>query len=298
MKKTMVFENEEAYENWFDMNEEKEGGHDFIENRVVIVKGYRVINGIKFNGFSADTTIECKSISTAVRRFVKEMNENGYEISVDEFEGAMDGNNLHDMQGSGMVIEVEEVDDGRFYVNYMCYQDEFETEQTEEETTEKTEIPQHETETEEKTEEPKTTSVQWSYFDKFDEVSELYLPSTGEGGTKATQLVTAISKLVYKWYNDGDVYDNTAYMDGWCNDLSSYANWIYSNYSEAQPILDMIYDVYTEAGYEHILKDLADKFLSKEFLSEENKKGVCGSIYDTDGKFRFEDYETEDEDEW
>lgn len=34
----MVFENETAYDNWFDVNEEKEGGHDFLENRVVIIK--------------------------------------------------------------------------------------------------------------------------------------------------------------------------------------------------------------------------------------------------------------------
>lgn len=143
-------------------------------------------------------------------------------------------------------------------------------------------------------------NVQWSYFDKFDVVSDLYLPPTGEGGTKATQLVTAISRLVYRWYNDGDVYDNTASMEGWCNDLSSYANWIYNSYPEAQPILDRIYDVYTESGYEHILKDLADKFLRKEFLSEENKKSAYGSIYEADGKFKFEDYDTEDEEdcEW
>jgi len=284
MKKTMIFETEEAYDSWFDANEEKEGGHDFIENRVVIINGSRVINGRKFNGFSADAIIDCKKPETAVNRFVKEMNANGYEVNIDEFEGSLQGENLNDMQGCGMVIEVEEIDDGRFYLNYMCYQEEVETEQTAE--------PQQETETEE---EPKTTSVQWSYFDKFDEVSNLYLPPVGEGETKATQLVTAVSKLVYRWYNDGDVYDNTASMEGWCNDLSSYANWIYANYAEALPILDRIYDVYNDAGYEHILKDLADKFLNKEFLSEENKKGICGSIYSADGKFRFEDYETEDE---
>ena len=140
--------------------------------------------------------------------------------------------------------------------------------------------------------------VDWSYFDKFEKVNEEYLPDWGEGETKATQLVTAISKLVYKWYNDGDVYDNTAYMEGWCNDLSSYANWIYANYLESQPILDRIYKVYDDAGYEHILKDLADKFLNKEFLSEENKKNSYGSIYNADGNFRFDDYETENDDDY
>ena len=126
MKKTMVFENETAYDNWFDVNEEKEGGHDFLENRVVIIKESRTINGKKFNGFSADSTIECKNVRTAVRRFVKELNSNGFEVSVDDFECSFNGENLHDLTGSGMVVEVEEIDDGVFYVNYMCYQNEVE----------------------------------------------------------------------------------------------------------------------------------------------------------------------------
>ena len=147
MKKTMVFENETAYDNWFDVNEEKEGGHDFLENRVVIIKETRTINGKKFNGFSADSTIECKNVRTAVRRFVKELNSNGFEVSIDDFESSFNGENLHDLTGSGMVVEVEEIDDDRYYVNYMCYQDEVEEEIETEETTEESEA----TETEMKT---------------------------------------------------------------------------------------------------------------------------------------------------
>lgn len=147
MKKTMVFENETAYDNWFDVNEEKEGGHDFLENRVVIIKETRTINGKKFNGFSADSTIECKNVRTAVRRFVKELNSNGFEVSVDDFECSFNGENLHDLTGSGMIVEVEEIDDGRYYVNYMCYQDEVEEEIETEETTEESEATETEPET-------------------------------------------------------------------------------------------------------------------------------------------------------
>ena len=72
-------------------------------------------------------------------------------------------------------------------------------------------------------------SVDWSYFDKFDGIIDKYLPTKGEGETKATQIVTAINKLIYKWYNDGDVFDNTYHLEGWANDLSDYANWLYEN---------------------------------------------------------------------
>lgn len=138
-------------------------------------------------------------------------------------------------------------------------------------------------------------TVEWSYFDKFEEITDKYLPSRGEGETKATQLVTAVNKLIYKWYNDGDVYDNTYALDGWCNDLSSYANWIYENYPDAQTILDDIANIYTEGEYEHILKQLADTFLKEPFLTEENKKSKTGSVYDCKGSFKFEEYNEEEE---
>ena len=138
--------------------------------------------------------------------------------------------------------------------------------------------------------------VNWRYFDKFDKINDLYLPDRGEGETKATQLVTAINKLVYKWYNDGDVYDNTGYMEGWGNDISDVANWIYRNYPESRTILDEIYYARTDGDYENILKNLADKFLDSKFLSNENNKTASGSIYNTDGKFTFEEYVEEEED--
>ena len=49
--------------------------------------------------------------------------------------------------------------------------------------------------------------VDWSYFRKFEPFNRQYLPDRGEGDTLATQAATAVTKLVYKWYNDGDVYD-------------------------------------------------------------------------------------------
>ena len=67
----------------------------------------------------------------------------------------------------------------------------------------------------------------WSAFDEFDGICDQYLPSRGEGDTMASQIVTAINKLIYKWFNDGDVYDNSYFIQGWCNDISSYANWLY-----------------------------------------------------------------------
>lgn len=137
-------------------------------------------------------------------------------------------------------------------------------------------------------------TVEWNYFNKFEGISDRYMPPVGEGETKASQLVTAVNKLVYKWYNDGDVFDNTYFLDGWCNDLSSYANWIHKHYPESQLILEKISTAYTDSDYEMLLKELADKFLDEAFLQNESKESKVGSIYNCEGVFKFEEYNEEE----
>ena len=136
--------------------------------------------------------------------------------------------------------------------------------------------------------------MRWEEFRVFGAVNDKYLPPRGEGETMATQIVTAVNKIVYKWYNDGDVYDNTYMMDGWCNDLSSYANWLFKYVPETRDILSRISDVYNDEEYEEILYALADRTLNEAFLVKYNK-GIVGSIYDCDGMFKFEE---NTEDEW
>ena len=139
--------------------------------------------------------------------------------------------------------------------------------------------------------------VDWSYYDKqkFEELNGKYLPEKGEGETKATQIVTALNKLIYKWYNDGDVFDNTHYLSGWCNDLSSYANWLYHHTTEeVKTILNKIEKCYSDDDYEDLLKELADNLFDGEYLEKQNELKKEFSIYDYDGKFKFEE-ETEEE---
>jgi hypothetical protein len=140
-------------------------------------------------------------------------------------------------------------------------------------------------------------AVDWSYFDRFEEINEKYLPDRGEGDNVATQIVTAVNKLVYKWYNDGDVYDNTHSMDGWCNDLSSYANWLYYwSDGPVQNTLLKIFDISSESEYEDLLKELADMLLDKDYLYPASRCETKGSIYSCQGPFRFE--EPNDEEDW
>lgn len=138
-------------------------------------------------------------------------------------------------------------------------------------------------------------SVEWSYYNKFDDIMDKYLPPQGEGDKMYNQIVTAVTKLVYKWYNDGDVFDNTYSLEGWANDLSSYANWLYKYADGADRILEDIEDCYSEADYEDLLRELADFCLDEDYLNSYDV-GKRGSIYDCDGPFQFE-WRSEEDDE-
>lgn len=136
-------------------------------------------------------------------------------------------------------------------------------------------------------------AVNWNYYDKFEGINDKYLPYKGEGATKAMQIVVAVNKLVYKYYNDGDVFDNTHYLEGGANDLSSYANWLY-HHTDTKDILDRIVHCMTDEEYEDLLKDLADKLLNEEYLAEFREVKKVESVYDCIGKFKFNEYQ-EDE---
>lgn len=131
-------------------------------------------------------------------------------------------------------------------------------------------------------------------FEVYEWACERYMPQVGEGETMASQCVTAVTKLVYKWFNDGDVYDNNYMMDGWGNDLSSYANWL-EKYTPAAPILEGIRDCYGDDEYEDILMGLCDLLLTDENLTALAKVAKAGSIYDCDGSYSFTE---QDEEEW
>lgn len=140
-----------------------------------------------------------------------------------------------------------------------------------------------------------STRVDWDYYDKYTELIDKYMETVGEGNTKASQIVTSINKLIYKWYNDGDVFDNSYDLEGGANDLSDYANWLYENTTEKiKDILDKIQDCENDTDYEILLKELADNLLEENYLEEQNKFEKTGSIYKYIGKFKY----VEDEEEY
>lgn len=139
-------------------------------------------------------------------------------------------------------------------------------------------------------------SVNYNSFNKFLPVIDRYLPDSGEGKTLATQLVTAMNRLIYRFYNDGDVFDNRI-LDSY-NDLSNEANWIYRHFDASGPILRSIEDVFNKGDYEELLYRLASALLDAEDVENLDKVPASGSIYDCDGPFYFEEYDEDEDDDW
>ena len=127
-------------------------------------------------------------------------------------------------------------------------------------------------------------NIEWGDFDQF-ENSDKYLPARGEGDNMATQAATALSKLVYKWFNDGDVYDTSYALEGWANDISGSANWLYKYIPETQPILDRIETIETKEEYTELLFDLC-KVVDPKIPGLESFD-LKGDAYDEDGKFKY-----------
>ena len=138
--------------------------------------------------------------------------------------------------------------------------------------------------------------VNWDYFDKYQNIINKYMPARGQGETMASQICTAVNELIYKWYNDGDVYDNTYYLGVWLNDLSSFANWL-EKYADCGDILSEIDSCWNDNDYEDILVRLADRCLDEEYLEKMNANEKIGNIYNCDGCYRYKESE-EDDDNW
>lgn len=135
-----------------------------------------------------------------------------------------------------------------------------------------------------------TEGHSWDDFSdpETDSIEKEYLPDNGEGETMMHQAVTAATKLIYKWFNDGDVFDNNYGLKGWANDLSSYANWLDENIPEAEPILARIKTIGSdEDAYTDLLYDLMKAVFNPNMVTEYAGQPKTGTIYDCDGPYNF-----------
>ena len=142
--------------------------------------------------------------------------------------------------------------------------------------------------------------VEYSKFQE--ELLGKYLPPKFDGDNFAMQAVTAFNRLDYKWYQNGDIYDNTNHMFYYgteCNNVAPAANWLYNHIPDTREILLRIRNISSDREYDQIIEDLADIVLVEDKLLEWEKQPKESDIYNEKSPFEIrDDLLEEDEDEY
>lgn len=137
-------------------------------------------------------------------------------------------------------------------------------------------------------------------FEKFNMVLDDYMPSRGEGNTMASQIATAVAKIVYRWFNDGDTVSSKWMVEGSTDEggVSQYANWLFKNVKEAAFLHNWIdkfnYKSVSRSEYEDFLYDMCVELLDPEILEKYDSEWAVDSIYEV-GKYANGVFQSEEE---
>lgn len=127
------------------------------------------------------------------------------------------------------------------------------------------------------------------FINTYSDVIDYYMPNNGEGDTMASQIATAVNKLIYGWYYDDSVFETDLNFDiAWpdeVDDLSDRANWLYSYVPESRRILMRVFACSSVDDYEELLMNLADTLLDEDLLEKYDAIPKQATIYTCKGKF-------------
>lgn len=132
----------------------------------------------------------------------------------------------------------------------------------------------------------------------FEAVTDEYMPRSGEGDNKLTQLLVAANKIIYRWYNDGDVIDSSTGLS-LGDDISGSANWIDKYMPSLAKSFKNVYDSFNDDTYEKTVIIPFEKTLEKYFSTEDWKKLLSepkvGNAYRESGEYYWEFPDDEEE---
>lgn len=117
--------------------------------------------------------------------------------------------------------------------------------------------------------------VDWDEFDRFVKYKK-YLPPMGEGDTMASQLATAVSTIVHRYYNDGDTVTK-AWGYGASGNMRNLTRWIRKYIPELRVYASRLLNP-REYDYEQTLYDIAAEM--EMIIDNYADEPKTGSIYD------------------
>tara|TARA_R110002060_G_scaffold9175_1_gene13671 strand:- start:348 stop:953 length:606 start_codon:yes stop_codon:yes gene_type:complete len=127
-----------------------------------------------------------------------------------------------------------------------------------------------------------------------DRNEELYhlVPGAGKADTVEGEMLRAINRIVYRWYNDGDEYHT-----GYGTETAGPAHSFLVNASH--PLKSLVSTLFSKGtNYEQTLKDVLDAIL--DYIESRQGKYTpnnVGDMFDYEAEFEDEEYEEEEYDD-
>lgn len=128
--------------------------------------------------------------------------------------------------------------------------------------------------------------INWEDFDSFGPVLDKYMPEYGEGETMANQIATAVNKIGYRWFNDGDTISGDCEPSNDCaaGEVCQYGNWLDKNVPEASAFFGRWIDTLIggdcdEDTYKEFLCEMFETLLDEKLLEKYTDEKKVDSIY-------------------
>ena len=133
-------------------------------------------------------------------------------------------------------------------------------------------------------------------LNEMNKMFEELVPISGPAETKAGELVRAVSRICYRWYNDGD-WLGVGYGNETCNPAARYIQENYPD-TELDAVVDALWGARTKTIYENGLILLVDEVVDylkqhPELKDEKNEDDMWNYRRPEDVAF-----EEEDDDDW
>lgn len=135
---------------------------------------------------------------------------------------------------------------------------------------------------------------------QYNDANDMYFVRIGQGDTMANQICVAVNRIVRRWFNDGDVFDNTSgFGDSQDEHLADCANWLAQHLpNKVRMELAQVKYVQDYEEYEEILQGLCDICLNEEFLDRYDAYPADGDIFNCKGEFEVVFWEDEEDENW
>ena len=139
---------------------------------------------------------------------------------------------------------------------------------------------------------------------EFEKLFNQFVPDMGKADTKAGEIIRAMARIGYRWFNDGDMF-GVGYGKQTCNPAGRF---LCDKLPEIENTLWKIYGIYNEKEYEQGLLKVQNYVIDyisanpqlKEERNEEDYLDWVDEDEDIDDSYDEEEYEEEyeEEEEW